>query len=391
MKKVLFGITSLGLGGAERVLVDLTNRLSDEYDITILTIYPNGELEKQLTDKVKIISLYSKPFSTYNKLQKLMISLKLLFIDKPPKGYDTYISFLEGPATRLIAKIKDNNKIVWIHNDISKVFGNNLKAKIKKVLDKKIYNKYDKLVFVSEENRQDFNKFYGNETENDFNSKKDKHSNNENQVLEDEDYNNQNQIVIRNYLDYNKVLEKAEEEVELPYDKSNVNLLSVCRLVEQKAIDRFIKIHASLENEGIHSKVYIIGDGPERKKLEEEIKELKEEDNFFLLGAKENPYPYIKNANYFCLLSNYEGYGMVLDEAKILNKSIIITDTASRESLENYNNGIILENTEKGIYKGLKKTLISDIIITDFDEKERKEETKRYYDNIILEIKSIIN
>ena len=39
MKKILFGITSLTIGGAERVLVDLANRLSEEYSITILTIY----------------------------------------------------------------------------------------------------------------------------------------------------------------------------------------------------------------------------------------------------------------------------------------------------------------------------------------------------------------
>lgn len=363
MKKILFGITSLGLGGAERVLVDLANRLSNEYEITILTIYPKGELEKQLTDKVKLISLYSKPFSQYNKVQKLSISLRLLSIDKPPKGYDTYVAFLEGPITRLFSKIKKCKKIVWIHNDISKVFGNSLKSKIKKILDKNIYRKYDKLVFVSEENRQDFNKLYGN----------------------------YDQVIIRNYLDFNKVLEKAEENVKLPFDKNNINLVSVCRLVEQKAVDRFIKVHAKLEKEGIHSQVYIIGDGPERKKLEQEIKELKEEDNFFLLGAKENPYPYIKNADYFCLLSNYEGYGMVLDEAKILNKLIIITDTASKESIENYKNGIILENSEKGIYKGLKKTLNSDIIITDFDEKERIKETEKYYDNIISKVKSIIS
>ena len=46
MKKILFGITSLTLGGAERVLVDLANKLCEKYEITIFTIYANGELEK---------------------------------------------------------------------------------------------------------------------------------------------------------------------------------------------------------------------------------------------------------------------------------------------------------------------------------------------------------
>ena len=59
MKKILFGITSLTLGGAERVLVDLANELCEKYDITIFTIYANGELEKELNSKVKLKSIPS--------------------------------------------------------------------------------------------------------------------------------------------------------------------------------------------------------------------------------------------------------------------------------------------------------------------------------------------
>lgn len=67
MKKLLFGITSLGLGGAERVLVDIANKLCDKYDITIFTIYSGGELEKQLSKKIKLKSLYN---IEYNDLRK---------------------------------------------------------------------------------------------------------------------------------------------------------------------------------------------------------------------------------------------------------------------------------------------------------------------------------
>ena len=56
------------------------------------------------------------------------------------------------------------------------------------------------------------------------------------------------------------------------------------------------------------------------------------EQTFTLLGKKENPYPYMKQADYFCLFSEYEGYGMVLEEAKILQKPILITNTAAKEA-----------------------------------------------------------
>ena len=101
-----------------------------------------------------------------------------------------------------------------------------------------------------------------------------------------------------------------------------------------------------------------------------------------LLGKKENPYPYIKNATYFCLLSKFEGYGMVIEEAKILNKLIIITDTAAREALANYKNSKILNNTEEGIYDGLKKAI---------ENKPQESETEAYdNENIIEELKNIL-
>lgn len=367
-KKVLFGITSLQIGGAERVLVDLCNRLKDEYEITIFTIYDNGALIKQLQENIKVKSLFKKRYEEYNKMQKILISIKLLF-EKVPNGYDDYIAFLEGPITRLFAKKTRNNcikKIAWIHNDISKVFGNGLKSKIKKVIDKILYKKYDKLIFVSEENKKDFEKIYGNK------------------------YDTQ---VIRNYLDYKSVIEKSNEKIEVGFDKKDINIVSVCRLVDQKAIDRFIKIHSNLEKDGIHSKVYIIGEGNRHYELQKQIDSLNETENFFLLGAKQNPYVYIKNADYFCLLSYYEGYGMVLDEAKILNKQIIITKTAAVESLKDYGKKQILENTEKGIYEGLKKILTSsnvqntnkDIVDNDYINKLDK-----YYDGIIESVEKIL-
>lgn len=369
MKKVIFGITSLQIGGAERVLVDLCNRLKDDYAITIFTIYDNGPLKAQLSNRITVKSLYSKRFEDYNRIQKMLISLKLLFT-KIPEGYDDYVAFLEGPITRLFAKNtkkprKDEKKIAWIHNDISKVFGTGLKAKVKKFVDKFSYKKYSKIVFVSEENKRDFEKTYK-----EFAKKT---------------------IVIRNYLDYKSVIEKSNEK-EITFDKNDINLLCVCRLVEQKAIDRFIKVHSKLEKDGFHSKVYVIGEGKLHYELQKQIDSLGETENFYLLGAKKNPYTYMRDADYFCLLSYYEGYGMVLDEAKILSKKIIITKTAAVESLEGYEKKTIVENNEKGIYDGLKSILTSkDVQDESKINEEYIQKIDKYYNQIIEEINELLS
>ena len=142
IKKILFGITSLTLGGAERVLVDISNKLSEKYDITIFSIYDNGELKNDLNKNVKFKALYNCRYDELTKLQKMWIPIKILLFSKIiynkkiKQNYDTEIAFLEGPITRLFStKNKDVHKIAWIHNDIEKVFGNDLKSKIKKYID----------------------------------------------------------------------------------------------------------------------------------------------------------------------------------------------------------------------------------------------------------------
>ena len=354
MKRIIFGITSLTLGGAERVLVDMANRLCDTFDITIFTIYGKGKLEKSLNDKIKIKRIFDKPYKEFSKFEKIKIPLEILCFQKKyykkhiQGDYDIEIAFLEGPITRLFStKNKNTKKIAWIHNDISKVYGNDLKAKLKLTIDRRIYNKYQKLIFVSKDNKEVFDIRYPNMKP--------------------------TEEVIYNYIDAQKVMEKAEENTNLKFDHNQINFLTVARLVEQKGIDRLIRIHRELIANHFNNKFYIIGDGPEREKLEKLIKDEHLQETFFLLGAKENPYPYIKQADMFCLLSKFEGYGMVLEEAKILNKPIIITNTAAREAVENYKNAVIVENDEHEIYNKLKYIIENNI--KTFDEK------KQTYDN----------
>lgn len=358
MKKIVFGITSLGIGGAERVLVDIVNKLQNEYDITIFTLYGNGEFEKQLSDNVKIIRLYDNSYDEMSNFKKKIIPIYILksgktIYKKYIKGkFDIEIAFLEGPITRIFQYGKDTKKIVWVHNDISKVFGNNLKAKMKLKLDKKIYCKYDKIVFVSNDNKIAFNKAY----------------NIKNIEAKEE--------VIYNYIDKSRIVEKSKLKVEEEdIDKKVPAIVTVARLVEQKAIDRLIRVHKKLIDEGLNHKIYVIGDGPEKEKLEKQINDLRLEDTFKLMGKKENPYPYIKEADYFALLSKFEGYGMVIDEAKILNKNIIITDTAAKEAVNGYTKKIILDNNEDAIFEGLKHVLQKEIT---FEENEME------YDNEFL-------
>lgn len=339
MKKIIFGITGLTLGGAERVLVDISNRLVEKYDVTIFTIYANGELEEELDKRVHRISLYDFKYSQLQGMKKRIVPIKVLFnkrkifnkyIDN--EKYFAQIAFLEGPVTRIFSVKSKNgaNKIAWIHNDMSKVFGKGIKSKIKRVIDRNIYEKYDTLAFVSIDNLDKFNKLY-------------------------DDMDLPHETVINNYINSERILKLAKEPIEDVFKKEDVNIVQVSRLVEQKAIDRLIRVHSKLMKKGFKHKIFIVGDGPLKEKLVKQIEELGIKDSFILLGAKQNPYPYIQNADYFGLFSNFEGYPMVIEEAKILRKYILATNTATREALINYSKfSQIVDNNEEGIEQAIK-------------------------------------
>lgn len=340
MKKLVFAITSLHPGGAERVLIDIVNKLQENYQITIVTLYGNGEFTNQVESGVKVVSIYDKKQEDYTRLGRLKISLSLLlgfFRKKIYKKYfmnkyDVEIAFLEGPVTWLLSVYNTKaRKIAWIHNDISKVFGDGIKAKLKEKINNKIYNNYDNLVFVSRDNLDNFKNTYP-----------------ENKI---------DKRVIYNYINKDVVIKKAQAKKISEIKKDLPSFVQVSRLTEQKAISRLIDVHKKLINNKVMHRIYVVGDGPLKKNLQDKIDELKLNDTFILLGQRENPYPYIKNADNFLLVSYYEGYPMVLLEAKVLGKRILITDTAAREVLLDYSNSKIVANSEEGIYKGIKEMI----------------------------------
>ena len=340
MKKLIFGITSLSIGGAERVLVDIANKLQSKYDITIFTLYGNGEFEKELNKNIKIINYYKGSYESLPKYKKRLFPLYILKCGKQiykkyiEGNFDVQIAFLEGPITRIFQNGTKTKKIVWIHNDISKVFGSDNKAKLKLKIDKKSYSKYDKIVFVSNHNKEDFNSFYKDDS-----------------FIEKEE-------VVYNYIDKDRIIKLSNVEIgQNEINSETPSIITVSRLVKQKALERLINVHKRLIEEKINHKMYIIGDGPEKENLKKLIKDKKVEETFILIGKKENPYPYMKKADYIALLSYFEGYPMCLEEAKVLGKKIIITDTASKEVVSNYNKKIILDNNEQSIYEGLKHIL----------------------------------
>ena len=85
---------------------------------------------------------------------------------------------------------------------------------------------------------------------------------------------------------------------------------------------------------------YVLGEGPERKRLEHLIDSLGLQEDFILSGSVENPYPYYKSADIYVHATGFEGKSIAIQEAQTLGLPIIASES-NREQIENGVDGIL--------------------------------------------------
>lgn len=112
-------------------------------------------------------------------------------------------------------------------------------------------------------------------------------------------------------------------------------MLQVARLVPDKNHLQLINIYAKLKQKGIKHKLYILGEGPERNKIQARINELDLTEDCLLLGVHSNPYPFMRQAELFLHTALVEGLPTVLIESMGCGTAVIAMDcpTGPREIL----------------------------------------------------------
>lgn len=158
-------------------------------------------------------------------------------------------------------------------------------------------------------------------------------------------------------------------------------LVTVCRIAnESKRLDRIVSIADNLKEQHFNFKWYIIGDGPDYNMLDSLIKSKSLTDKVILLGARNNPFPYIKKADYFVLTSQYEGKPVVVEEAKVLHTPIIVTNYSSARNQVTEKLGIVVDNSDENLIEQMSDVIKSDCLL----EKLRKSNASYNYDNTLI-------
>ena len=343
-KKILIRIGSLRHGGAEKVLVTfLKNLPKDKYEIDLLLNLYSGKYLSEVPEWINILYLNKGEMITTNRIQDIprkafrVIYQKLL--QKFPnllyknilngKKYDVEFAAIHGFRDEILnSPLKNSKKIVWIHNDLRKThFHNYTDEEIRKFFG------FDRILVISEHIQQDFENLAINEDE-------------------------KSRIVrIYNPLDTEEIVGKAGRG-KLDKGSNTPVFVSVGTVFPQKGFDRLLTVHKKLLDEGFKHKIQIVGDGYDFENIKNLKKELGVDESAEMAGFTDNPYPYFKNADFYILSSRYEGFPTVLFEAMTLKKNIIATDVSGvREMLLDGKLGKIVENSEEGIYEGMKEAL----------------------------------
>lgn len=145
---------------------------------------------------------------------------------------------------------------------------------------------------------------------------------------------NQESHLIYNELN-SKIHELANEHIP---EQKPLTLVTVSRISREKGFERMLKLSKQIKQDYVW---HIVGSGYD-KKYEESIKK-QAPDNWIFHGKLENPFPYIKNADFLLQLSDYEAFGFVLLEALVLGTTVITTNYSSASEMINETNGYIIK------------------------------------------------
>lgn len=329
-KKVLILNIGTEIGGIETSLINFLNYISNkDIEIDLLLWKKPGPLYTKIPKNVNIIDSVT-PGSIRDIIKSLNV-VKIIWycickifarfgydwkgFKRIKKEYDIAISYCQNGYSPyyLIDKVKANKKYLYYHH------GSYEKTDLEKERDKNYYFKFTNIIAPSKSCKEMLSE--------EFQGLKDKIK------------------IIPNLLDINEIHDKAMRfDYVLNSDEKKCHLLTVSRVSYEKGIDISILAAKILKENKFEFIWEFIGDGPEMENISKMIEEYNLQENCLMLGRKENPFPYIQNADLVVQSSRVEAHPIAILEALVLKRRVIASDIlAIREVLTSYKSGYICE------------------------------------------------
>lgn len=365
--KILFRHRSMEMGGVEKVLLNILNNLDpDKFDMTVCLNLNQGELRNEIPSHVRKVALTKgkEDMSSsvfVQKLQLLSRIKRLRKFDQHPKIvdqkilkdiYDIEVAMTYNDFDMVLKSTnKYSKKVGWFHSEIHVP---KMKPLVPKILEQ--FPQFDTMVYCSQRIKDLMHEHHPN-------------------------LNFPEEKVIINAIPIAEIKKKAEAyRPDLP--KAPV-FFSMARLHTRKGFHKLVEAHARLIEDGFFHHVYILGEGEEHQNLNKQIKSLGVEDTFIIKPFEMNPYPYLKNADFYILPSESEAWPLVIAEALILKIPTIATNVGDvGMMIKDQETGHLISYKTEDIYQAMKVFLTDKEYVSSIRKNLETIETQ--FDNRII-------
>jgi glycosyltransferase involved in cell wall biosynthesis len=391
-KRILFVIDSLACAGAEKSLLTLLSILDyNRFEVDLQLFKYGCMLEQFIPQQVNVLPPFEysnfldrsiaqqflsfdlkKIFSRWNYSIQLRCNRNAVHADKAryywgacknvlpkhPQKYDIAVAYGQDLPTFYVADNVDAHvKFAWV-NCIFNLSETNIKYQ------SHFYEKVDRIVSVSdaayEKMKESFPEF------------------------------THKMQIIRDMINADFIQQMAALEVNTGIDKSIPSLLTVARLNKpQKGYDIALEACKILKDRGVSFKWYAIGEGAYKTEMQEYINRHNLHDVFVFLGTTPNPYPYYKECTLYVQTSRYEGFGLSIAEARILNRPVVTTEfPAVYFQMVPNKNGIVVPQNPKDVADAIESLLHNKKLYADIEtylKQEKKgnvEELEKFYEMV---------
>ena len=374
MKRIMFLVPSLMMGGMERVLVNYANLFVGRgYDVTVYNLTDD---DKAITDNFDSKVKYYKNYTPVKHLLKsdfksiitgnfrLMSFYKWLTFHSSryvykrffKEHFDVEIAFYGDGSIMILngCKNKMTKKVAFFHNNNLYDFYSTHPKHFKRIL--KIIDNFDYKICVSDIVRTDFIKTFGN--------------------LD-------NVISVNNPIETKRIRVLSEDKISI--NKKRFTFINVSRLDDKsKGFVRLLSVCKKLCEEKMEFDLWIVGDGLDAEMIKKKSEEFGL-NNVVFLGKQSNPYKFMSKADMYICSSFHEGFSMSMVESLSLGLPMISTDiSGAREMLGDSEYGLIVENSENGIYTGMKK-ILSDVSLYNHYKQKAKERMDYFSEEKIMD------
>lgn len=365
MKKVLFAVKNMNVGGVEKSLLSLLNTIDrTEYEVDLLLLEKYGGFMDAIPDWVNVIICKDyaaiknevnlppmQVIKSYFQNGRIGRAAKLLMayaktkatkdnsyyykavfstVGRLPKHYDvavSYTSIISYLTWYVNYHVDADVYVGWIHFEIDKLgFDRSFLSQL--------HQKMKKIFVVSPSSLEIFVNL--------FPELKDKCE------------------VRYNIVDENEIMRLSEEKVECIRHQGHFSIVTIGRLTVQKNQIIIPEIVNILMKKGYMVHWYLIGDGGEKTLIEENCRKYSVNEYIHFLGRKTNPYPYLKQSDIYVQPSIYEGYCIALAEARAFGLPCVATDfSGAHEQLDGKENCFVVPARTDEISNAIIKVLDS--------------------------------